>query len=287
MKSYKRILKHSLIILGIATGLVLWLYKYGGGSFWIGFGESVDEMNVSGEGESGEDFGLHKIKTFYELICEGEGGNTFAGDFGGDKVKTTVGGMDIEKIKKEYDEFKDLNDDLIGIVDVNGLGFNYPVMRSETPNYYLNHDLFKNYSVFGCPYMGEGYSIINKNIVIYGHCINKDKMFGKLLSLKNKRVMDKVKRICFYGESGLIEYEVVALLSINVDDTDYRYWEIKDFNDEREFDEYADGIIENGIYVNEEKLKCGNYLMLSTCDNELGGGYRIVLVGRMIENGIY
>ena len=259
----------SLIILTIATGLVLWLYKTGG-------------MN-----------GLHNLASagFEEI---GVGSDVYDND----RRKISKNYLDFEgkdesksgkfsDIKDEYEEFKNINDDLFGIVDIEGMDFNYPVMMSKTPNYYLNHDLFKKYSLFGCPYMGEGYSIINNNIVIYGHCINKDKMFGKLLSLKNKSVLDRLKRICLYSDGKLFEYEVVALLSINVDITDYRYWEIKDFKDEEAFAGYVDGIIENGIYVSEEKLKYGNYLMLSTCDNELGGGYRIVLVGRMLENGIY
>jgi len=226
------------------------------------------------------------VKLGEESFAEG---GTDLSQFGYDSYFRYKGGdgkiSDKERrLMDEYDEIKSLNNDLVGIVDIDSMDFNYPVMKSNIPNFYLNHDLFKKYSLFGCPYIGEGYSIINNNIVIYGHCINTDKMFGKLLSLKNKRVMDKVEYVRVYSEDGLKEYKVVGLLSVNVDDTDYRYWEIKDFNNKKEFDEYADGIVENGIYVNEDELKYGNYMMLSTCDNELGGGYRIVLVARMVEN---
>ena len=282
----------SLIILSIATGVVLWLYEYGGGRLYgseYGDGSlhntgATRSMNDDCEGMSE---GENRNESDGRTDRKNENGRSrkidknYLKSKGGDNIQESE-----KTISEEYDEFKSLNDDLLGIVDIEGMDFNYPVMMSKTPNYYLNHDFFKKYSVFGCPYIGEGYSIINNNIVIYGHCINKDKMFGKLLSLKNKNVLDRVKRICLYSDGKIFEYEVVALLSINVDDTDYRYWEVKDFKDEKAFAGYVDGIVENGIYVSEEKLKYGNYLMLSTCDNELGGGYRIVLVGRMLENNI-
>lgn len=282
-----------LIILMIATGLVLWLYKTseieglhkfiaGGFKGMVCREENKEKNNKDNNDNKG------KIVSYGDKLSDSNLGvrkkiNKNYLDFEGRDENISEIFADI---KDEYEECKNINDDLVGIVNIEGMDFNYPVMMSKTPNYYLNHDLFKKYSLFGCPYMGEGYSIINNNIVIYGHCINKDKMFGKLLSLKNKSVLDRLKRICLYSDGKLFEYEVVALLSINVDITDYRYWEIKDFKDEEAFAEYVDGIIENGIYVSEEKLKYGNYLMLSTCDNELGGGYRIVLVGRMLENGL-
>ncbi|HAH18248.1 class B sortase [uncultured Eubacterium sp.] len=282
-----------LIILMIATGLVLWLYKtseidglhkfIAGGFKGMVCGEENKEKNNKDNNDN-----KGKIVSYGDKLSDSNLGvrkkiNKNYLDFEGRDENISEIFADI---KDEYEEYKNINDDLVGIVNIEGMDFNYPVMISRIPNYYLNHDLFKNYSLFGCPYMGEGYSLINNNIVIYGHCINKDKMFGKLLSLKNKRVLDRLKRICLYSDGKLFEYEVVALLSINVDITDYRYWEIKDFKDEEALAEYVDGIIENGIYVSEEKLKYGNYLMLSTCDNELGGGYRIVLVGRMLENGL-
>ncbi|MCR5629557.1 class B sortase [Eubacterium sp.] len=268
-----------LIILMIATGLVLWLYKtseidglhkfIAGGFKGLVCGEDNKGKIVSyGDKLSDSNLGVRKKINKNYLDFEGRDEHI---------------SREYDDIKDKYEEYKNINDDLVGIVNIEGMDFNYPVMISRTPNYYLNHDLFKNYSLFGCPYMGEGYSLINNNIVIYGHCINKDKMFGKLLSLKNKCVFSKVKSICLYTNGEMLEYEVVALLSINVEKTDYRYWEIKDFKDEKAFAGYVDGIVENGIYVSEDKLKYGNYLMLSTCDNELGGDYRIVLVGRMLE----
>lgn len=267
----KNNIKFSLIILIIATGLGLWLYK-DGGVFGLHKNDSEDiktgigiDNDVNGN-SSYKDERYHINRNYLEF----EGSDVII-------PKNLV------SLRDEYKEYKRINKDLVGIVDIEGLDFKYPVMMSSIPNYYLNHDLFNKYSLFGCPYMGEGYSIINNNIVIYGHCINKDKMFGKLLALKNKRTLDRIKRVYLYTECKIYEYEVIALLSLNVANTKFRYWEIKKFINQEEFEEYADGIIENGIYVKKDKLKYGDYIMLSTCDNELGEDYRIVLVGRKCE----
>ena len=212
----------SLIILTIATGLVLWLYK-DGGVFGLHNCGMIESENITDEEYERSNMRKGNINKHY-LEFEGSDENI---------PKNLV------SLKDEYKEYKNINKDLVGIVDIEGLDFKYPVMMSSVPNYYLNHDLFNKYSLFGCPYMGEGYSIINNNIVIYGHCINKDKMFGKLLALKNKRVMDKVRNIIMYTDDKVINYEVVALLSLNVERTKFRYWETKDFTNKEKFEEYT------------------------------------------------
>ena len=43
---------------------------------------------------------------------------------------------------------------MVGWIKINDTVINYPVMQTKKiPDYYLNHDFYKNESVYGCPYV--------------------------------------------------------------------------------------------------------------------------------------
>ena len=102
--------------------------------------------------------------------------------------------------------------------------------------------------------------------MIYGHCINYDEAFGKLLKYKSDAYLREHPYVCFvFKHSGRIYkgfYKICQVMSINVYYDNFRYWEM--FSD-----------FESDVIKPEDKV-----LMLSTCDNERGGGYRLVLVAK-------
>ena len=161
-------------------------------------------------------------------------------------------------------------------------------MESDSPDYYLNRDINGKYSYYGTPYIADGFGV-DDNVLIYGHCINYNEAFGKLLKFKRKDYFDKHKIIKFiyFSDSNKIicdEYEIVSVLSLNIYEDDFRYWELIDLTKEEATDLLNDAIKSKGLYLTttvfEPKDK---YIMLSTCDNEKGDGYRVVVVGKVIK----
>ena len=46
------------------------------------------------------------------------------------------------------------NPDMVGWIKINDTNINYPVMQTKSnPDFYLDHDFYKNQSVYGCPYV--------------------------------------------------------------------------------------------------------------------------------------
>ena len=53
-----------------------------------------------------------------------------------------------------YNIFRGKNKDVVGFVEIPGTIISYPVMQTkDNPDYYLNHDINKDYSSYGIPYL--------------------------------------------------------------------------------------------------------------------------------------
>ena len=97
-------------------------------------------------------------------------------------------------INKLYEE----NKDIVGWLKIDNTTINYPIMQNiNDPNYYLRRDFYKNYSSYGTPYMAKQCNLNSDNIVIYGHHMKNNKMFGELEKYKSKDFYNNHKIITF------------------------------------------------------------------------------------------
>lgn len=77
-----------------------------------------------------------------------------------------------------------------------------PLCKARTIlNFYLKHSFEKEYSDLGVPYIQENCDILTSdNLIIYGHHIKGQKMFGALENYKDK---------CFYEEHKTIQFDTL------------------------------------------------------------------------------
>ena len=81
------------------------------------------------------------------------------------------------------------NPDMVGWIKINDTVINYPVMQTKKiPDYYLNHDFYKNESVYGCPYVQANCDVDapSDNVIIYAHHMNDGSMFAGLENYRSK-----------------------------------------------------------------------------------------------------
>lgn len=104
-----------------------------------------------------------------------------------------------ETVLAEYGELYLQNTDMVGWLSIAGTNINYPVMQTpNNPNYYLKHNFEKEYSDLGTPYVQENCDLLTSdNLVIYGHHIKGQKMFGALENYKSKDFYEEHKTIRF------------------------------------------------------------------------------------------
>ena len=178
-----------------------------------------------------------------------------------------------------------INNDIVGWLKIENTNINYPVMQTkDRPDYYLRKNCYKEYSVFGTPYIDENCDIEKgNNLIIYGHHINGNKMFGELENYKNEEYYNKHKFIKFYTLNEKAEYEIISVFKTTVyNDKGFKYYQYYNLEDEREFETFINKCKELSLYDTQKIAKYGDKLLtLSTCEYSQNNG-RLVVVARKI-----
>lgn len=184
-----------------------------------------------------------------------------------------------------YSELFLQNADMVGWIKINGTIINYPVMQTKNkPNYYLKHNFNKEYSDLGVPYVQENCDLATSdNLIIYGHHIKGQKMFGALEDYKSQSFYEKHKIIQFDTLTEHAEYEIIAVFkTVAYSSEGYRYYDFVDAEDESSFAAYVDKCRELSLYDTGVSAEYGdNLITLSTCEYSANNG-RLVVVAKKI-----
>ena len=169
-------------------------------------------------------------------------------------------------------EIINLNEDIIGWLIVDNTSINYPVVQGKNNEFYLNHDLDKNYNSAGWIFMDSENSLDDQNIIIYGHHRRDGSMFGSIDNLLNKNKGGKIKLLINNKE---INYNI---FSIYKTEKEYNYRE-KNYNN---FNKKTEEFKKRSLIKYNVDIKSKNQIVtLSTCDND--NKKRIVIHGIKIE----
>lgn len=186
---------------------------------------------------------------------------------------------------KEHCIPDDHKSNMVGWISIAGTTVNYPVMQTPNdPNFYLKHNFEKAYSDLGVPYIQEDCDLAaSDNLIIYGHHIKGQKMFGALESYKDKDFYEEHKSIQFDTLTEQAEYEIVAVFkTVAYSSEGFRYYDFVDAEDEKAFDEYVSKCKEFALYDTGVTAKYGDKLItLSTCEYSAQNG-RLVVVAKKI-----
>lgn len=187
--------------------------------------------------------------------------------------------IDLEKLYK-------INNDIVGWLKIDNTNINYPIMQTRNkPNFYLDKNFYKEYSFMGTPYIDENCDIENSNnIIIYGHHIKGNKMFGELENYKSEEYYKNHKIIKFYTQNNITEYEIISVFKTTVyDNTGFKYYQFYNMEKEKEFDTFVSKCKELSFYEIKENAKFGDRLItLSTCEYSKKNG-RLVVVAKQIN----
>ena len=156
-------------------------------------------------------------------------------------------------------KIKTINEDIIGWLIVENTNINYPVVQSNNNEYYLNHNLNKEYSSAGWIFMDSENKLDDQNLVIYGHHRRDGSMFGSIDKLLNKKETGKIKLIINNIE---LNYDI---FSVYKSEKDYNYRNKNYMNINEKIQEFKNRSI-NDYNVNITNID--QIITLSTCDND-------------------
>lgn len=188
----------------------------------------------------------------------------------------------------DLEELYNRNSDFVGWLKIADTNINYPVMQTngERKDYYLYRNFYKEYSQLGTPYIAENCNIrTSDNLIIYGHHITRNRMFGELEKYKNKNFYETHKIINFDTIYEKAKYEIISVFkTIVYSEKGFNYYENINFNNKNEFDTFIEKCKELSIYDIENTAKYGDKLItLSTCEYSRQNG-RLVVVAKKITN---
>lgn len=193
-----------------------------------------------------------------------------------------TGPIDLQhRITVDFPALKKINPDVVGWIRLECTDIDYPVVRTDNNDYYLNH-LFSgeknnNGSIF-VDYRNTG-DFSDKNTVIYGHHMKNGMMFSPLEKYKNQAFYDANPTITLLTPNG--DY-YIELICGTVEDGNTQFIDFY-FNNENDFVEYIESLRARSTFVSDVELMPEDRIVsLCTCSYEWSNA-RFMVIGRVVS----
>jgi len=185
-----------------------------------------------------------------------------------------------EEYKIDFEKLKEINNQIVAYLQVNGTKIEYAVVQAKDNNYYLKRNLEKKYNVGGWIFADYKNKLdgTDKNIVVYGHNMKDNSMFGSLKNILNEEWYNNEENyvIDFITENEEQKYQVFSIYKIENED----YYIDTEFKD-NEFESFIKTLKDRSIKNFEVEISSeDSILTLSTCANN--NKYRVVLHAKKI-----
>lgn len=196
-----------------------------------------------------------------------------------DTIEDTID--DEGKYNIDFKTLKEKNTDTVGFLKVNGTDVETIVVKGKDNSYYLSHNFEKEYNSAGWIFTDYRNKLdgTDKNIIIYGHNMRNNTMFGTLKNILNKDWQENEDNrfITFITENEESTYEVFSVYQIEAED----YYMKVDFA-KGEFKKYIDSMKLRSRYdFNVKVSENDSILTLSTCAND--NKYRVILHAKKVK----
>jgi len=195
----------------------------------------------------------------------------------------TVSATPVPQIPDKVLEYRDLNEDTIGYISIEGTVIDYPVMYSGDNEFYLNNDFNKQRSYYGAIFLDYRCDVYNmaktKNIILYGHRMKDGSMFRSLVYYFEKDFFDSHRIVRFDTLAGTMEWEVFAIYEASIN----FYYIDTEFSNEIEWLKFIRYCQSLSLYETDTVLNPEDILLtLSTCSTDKD--HRVVVMARLIQD---
>lgn len=192
--------------------------------------------------------------------------------------------------ERNYQPLVQENSHLAAWLMIEGSEVDYPVLYTpEEPEHYLRRAFDGSYALSGSLFIGANSSPDGSNIIIYGHNMNDDSMFGSLDSYASEDYAREHQEIIYDliqtdGSYKRLTFEVMAAFYSRIYSVDeknvFRYYYSTDLSDPDAFQYYIEEVMSASLYDLGVTAEYGDRLLtLSTCSYHTEDG-RFVVVAR-------
>ncbi len=190
----------------------------------------------------------------------------------------------------DFAALKEENEDIYAWLNVPGTDVDYPVLQSDTDNYYLDYNLDHSEGRPGCIYTNQCNSrdFSDYNTVLYGHNMKNGTMFGTLHRFDDGEFFEENDTILIYTEECRLTYEIYAAVKFS-DAYIPAYFDVASADGNEQFllaalsygDEEISHVREGMEVVPEDQL-----ITLSTCVRG-ETDTRYLVIGKLVEVAWY
>lgn len=174
-------------------------------------------------------------------------------------------------IPVSFDNMREINSDLYAWIYIPGTQVDYPIAQAseQDDSFYLTHDIYKNYSIYGTIYTEKCNSkdFSDPNTLIYGHEMLNGSMFQNLHYYEDAEYFNKNPYFYIFTEDRVLTYEIFS--AFQYDDRHIMY--AFDFTQPNEYQSFLNEAmnpqssianVRDGVEVTtDDKI-----VTLSTCD---------------------
>jgi len=184
------------------------------------------------------------------------------------------------------------NPDTVGYITVEGTEVDNPVVQTTDNDYYLSVGFDGQEFRAGTVFMdytdvfGADTDTWSENIVLYGHNMADNTMFGSLRKYRQDPSYYKdYPFITFSSNYADYTYVMVGLVITSGDaDADFPYWRMEELDDKEAFDGYMSAVEEKNMIDNPIDVQYGDSLLtLSTCYSDEDNSRFIIVLRRLRE----
>jgi sortase B len=182
-----------------------------------------------------------------------------------------------------FKELQKINPDVFGWLTVINTEIDYPVVQGKDNDKYVNTDATGKYSLVGCLFLDyrnkKNFSDFNN--IIYGHHMERNKLFGSLDEYKDQTYFEKhpYANIYFKGRKHGVEF----FSFMQADAYDFQLYRIVSSKSKADRKEYLKYIKKHSYRKLPVKVSYKDTLiMLSTCTEDITNG-RFLLIGKLVD----
>lgn len=193
--------------------------------------------------------------------------------------------VDDKTVKDYIDELKTKynNNDIKGILSIDGLDESIPIVKGKDNSYYLSHAVNKKKSIIGSVFIDYRNNLSSRQINIYGHNSTKfNPPFKVLEGYLNKDYYDEHKYFEFMVNDEVRKYEIFSVI-IADKDNDEEHMQFSYKKDSDWLKHYQRLQKRSKYKINVNVSKDDNIMVLQTCIFGRYHGKLLVIVGKEIE----
>ena len=172
------------------------------------------------------------------------------------------------KLVVNFDELKKINSDTIAYIKINNTNIDYPVVKTNDNDFYLNHNFEKKSNSGGWIFADykNNFDGNDRNIVIYGHNMKNKSMFGTRSKILTSEFQNNENNLIITLVTNEKEYKYKIFSTYRIENEEYY---IKtNFASDNEYIEFLSTIKKrSNKYFDVSLDEKDQILTLSTCAN--------------------